>query len=241
MYMPFQIVIPSYKRARTLRDKTLAFLKEQGVYSYKITIFVADEEEKRVYEEVLDPETYGAIVVGVPGLANQRNFISQYYPENEWLCQMDDDVKGIKCLGDTFDTLVWKLYVRMTVDDIGLAGVLPNDDGRRMKNDATTHLTHIIGSFFVCRNRKDFVLYHDEKEDMVRSIWYFKKDGKVLRVQNAGVMTTYNKGSGGLICPERPLKMEEGMKYILETYPEYCRAVQKKKGRDIVLNWRATS
>lgn len=241
MYIPFQIAIPSYKRARTLRDKTLRFLAEEEVPPEIITVFVANEQEKEEYERILDSGTYGKIVVGMPGLANQRRIISFYYPEGEMLCQIDDDVKGLKILEDTFENLMWRVYVGMLSEDCGLAGFLPNDDGRRLKKDKTIHLTHILGSFFCCRNHRDFVLEIEQKEDMVRSIWYFKKYGKVLRFQDAGVITSYDKGEeGGLSCPNRREKIDADIEYMLKNFPSYCRKVEKKKGSDLVLNWRAT-
>lgn len=234
------IAIPSYRRAATLRSKTLRFLKDSLYPTHLITVFVADESEKAEYLRVIDESLYGDIVVGVKGLANQRNFISEFYPQNQIICQMDDDVKGIKSeLG--FLQLIEYGVERMKEEHAGLFGVLPNDDGRRFQNKITRHLTHILGSFFICVNDRAFTITHDEKEDYLRSIWYFKRDGKVLRYKNAGVATTYNVGSGGLIGEGRVLKMKAGADWLVREYPGFCSVIVKKGMPDIRLNWRATA
>ena len=73
--MDYTIVIPSYKRAELCRDKTLAVLHRYKIPKEQIVVVVANKEEKETYEEILDPKTYKEILVGVPGLANVRNWI----------------------------------------------------------------------------------------------------------------------------------------------------------------------
>ena len=46
--MDYKIAIPSYKRAVTIQNKTLKLLNEHNIDKNKITIFVADEEEKKI-------------------------------------------------------------------------------------------------------------------------------------------------------------------------------------------------
>lgn len=232
------IAIPSYRRAATLRSKTLRFLKDSLYPTHLITVFVADEQEKAEYLRVIDESLYGDIVVGVKGLAAQRNFISEFYPEGEIICQFDDDVKGIKSeLG--FLELIELAVKTLESENAGLWGIMPNDDGRRFRNATTTHLTHILGSFFVLRNCRSIVIEHDEKEDYLRSILYFKKDGKVLRYKKAGVSTTYNEGSGGLIAEGRQERMLQDAQKLAEKHPNYCSVIVKKGLPDVKLNWRA--
>ena len=46
-----EFAIPSYQRPETLRDKTLALLKKYKMPSRCITVFVADGDQKKIYEE----------------------------------------------------------------------------------------------------------------------------------------------------------------------------------------------
>ena len=77
--MDFVIAIPSYQRPKKLRDQTLAFLTKEEFLPDQIWIFVASQEEKNSYQEVLTPGTFREIIVGVHGLSQQRNFITKFF------------------------------------------------------------------------------------------------------------------------------------------------------------------
>jgi len=236
--MLFSVAIPTYKRSHLIGSKTLKLLKEHLYPRSLITLFVADEKEKSDYLKNVNPELYGQIVVGVRGLMNQRNFITSFYSEGELVLQMDDDVDCLK--SDKPFTEILRMAYSYLKDSGGLFGVLPNDDGRRFKNDTTVHLTHILGSFFIASNHKDLLITTDEKEDMERSILYFKKFGKVYRYRGAGVKTAYALArSGGMNTEDRAEAMERGAKYLESAYPDYCTAYVKKGKWDIRMNWRA--
>ena len=90
----YVIAIPSYKRAETLRDKSLEILRVYNIDPKRIHIFVANKDEERIYTDTLDPKTYNKIIVGVAKIGPQRNFISDYYPVGKPVVEMDDDIKG---------------------------------------------------------------------------------------------------------------------------------------------------
>jgi hypothetical protein len=146
------IAIPSYQRANILVSHTLGFLMREKYPPEKITIFVADQVEWAEYDRVLPRGSYSQLVVGVPGLLNQRRLINEFYPEGQVLLQMDDDLKGIKSLrsDQNFLSLVSYGVSLLTTKRLGLFGILPNDDGRKLKEEMTKHLAHILGSFFIC-------------------------------------------------------------------------------------------
>jgi hypothetical protein len=204
----------------------------------KITIFVANEEEAMDYYKAVPRAMYGRLVVGVIGLMAQRNFITNYYPEDAIIIQMDDDVKKIDS-PVPFLTLIETAVERLNTRKGGLWGVLPNDDKRRYKDSTTTHLTHILGSFFVYRNHRDILITVTEKEDYERSILYFKRYGEVYRYRGAGVSTTYNQGTGGLQREGRAAEMEAHILLLTQRHPGFV--VRKDKQLpDVALNWRAT-
>jgi len=234
-----RIAIPSYGRAHSIAKKTLKFLKQQEYPRELINVFVADSKEYLDYDNELDEDLYGEIIIGVKGLKEQRGFISDFYHEDEIIVQMDDDVMGVK------SDVGFKTLVEMGVNALygrtaGLWGIMPNDDRRRFKDKTTSHLAHILGSFFVIRNTKMpwAKLTITEKEDMERSILYFNHYGKVLRYCNAGVITTYRKGTGGLNTEGRLDRMKSDLEWLRETYPQNCTTVNKKGIQDIVLKWR---
>ena len=236
------ICIPSYQRPDLITVLTLHYLHMQNYPSSRIFIFVASEAEGAQYALQVPRHLYTQIIVGVLGLKEQRNFISNYFPENQILIHLDDDVRRIKMLDQqmTFLDLVRQGLAELDAG-CGLFGVLPNSDLRRMQNRTTRHLTHILGSFFMCRNHKALVINTTEKEDFERSILYFKRYGAVSRFQGAGVDTAYTKNAGGLQTdPNRRASMMSGISYLMLNYKEFCKTVIKKDNKlDIMLLWRA--
>ena len=73
------IAIPSYKRSDIIQTHTLAVLNKHNINPSHITIFVANQEESDIYTKAIPSSLYNTIVIGVLGLKNQRNFISDYY------------------------------------------------------------------------------------------------------------------------------------------------------------------
>jgi len=232
------VAIPTYGRANLIAKRTLKFLHDVGYPKDKITLFVVAAEEEK-YRQI-DPNLYGSVIVGELGLKEQRNFISKYYPEGSFLICMDDDVKRIDIEGD-FKDYVLKALERMVKEGAGLYGVLPKDDGRCYKDSYTTHLSHILGSFFICINHHDIVITHTDKEDYERSILYFIKYGKVIRDRSGGVSTTYGKGTGGLQTEGREERMKLDTENLVLKYPEFCKSIVKRGMADIALNWRVKS
>ena len=236
-----RIVIPSYQRPHLIQSTTLRYLWDQAYPRDKILIFVASEEEKRTYEAAIFPQLYGQIIVGRLGLMEQRNFISDYLDEDEIYVSMDDDVDGIKLMGMwTLWDLIYEAHDVFETGQAGLMGVLPNDDARRFKENATTHLAHILGAFFIARNHRDIRITRTPKEDYERSILYFLRYGSVYRSRRGGVQTKYLGGNGGIPSIGRREREKEGVHYLTETYPTLCRRKDKGDHPDLELNWRAT-
>jgi hypothetical protein len=234
-----RVIIPSYKRSSLISELTLAFLYAENYPVSRIFIFVASEAEREEYAKNVKRHLYSQIIVGVLGLHQQRNFITDYFPEGEILIQLDDDLQGIKFLNKDLRFLDLVLKGCAYLEEGGLFGIMPKDDGRCLVEKTTTHLTHIIGSFFMIKNHKDLVIHTTEKEDFERSVLYFNRYGGVARYKGAGVVTKYAITAGGLQEEGRAARMLGGVQYMLETYPGFCKRVLKRKGEDIILNWRA--
>jgi hypothetical protein len=237
--IPF-VAIPTLGRSDTITHKTLKYLKRSGYPAEKIHLFVADEKEFDVYTKAVPQELYGEIIVGCLGLKEQKNFITSFYPEDEIIIQMDDDVKSISG-PHSFMELVNMGVDALSVRTSGLWGVMPNNDTRRFKSNTTRHLSFIIGCFFIMRNHKSIKVTYSEKDDVERSILYFKRYGQVLRYQGSGVDTGYGKGEGGLQTPGRAERRDAEVVRFQTEFPGYVSVVDKKGIADVVLNWRATS
>ena len=88
------IAIPSYKRHDIIMEKSLSTLKHYKVPPSRMTIFVANKEEKKLYEEAIPTGTVKDIMIGVVSLDKVRNFILDYYPKGKHIVVMDDDIRG---------------------------------------------------------------------------------------------------------------------------------------------------
>ena len=231
------IAIPSYHRAHLLHAKTLRYLRRELYPAHLITIFVADEEEAEAYRRATPELLYGQIVVGVKGLAEQRNFISNYYPEGELICQFDDDVSKLVG-GKTLAEVLEKGVQWMEEHDADLFSVMPNSDKRRLKDDYTLHLTHCIGAFFVIRNDRSLKMEHSDLEDYERTIKCFLKKGKVIRYRGAGVDTQYMNTTGVLQEGDRIARLRVAAERLGQAYPKACAPIVKNGRPDIKLNWR---
>jgi len=95
MLKKYLIGIPSYKRPKILKKKTLRVLMEQNINPQKIFIFVSDKEQEELYKEELETNTYNKIIVGEPGIKNIRNFMANYFKEKQRIFYIDDDISHI--------------------------------------------------------------------------------------------------------------------------------------------------
>ena len=231
-----RLCIPSYKRSETIKNKTLKFLKDSKYPSELIYIFVASEEELLLYQNSCPGYN---IIVGVPVLVNQRNFICDWLCEGEIYISMDDDITNIKTLGKSLLDIVRDGVSAIESNKTGLFGILPKDDGRCLKEVTTTHLSFIIGCFFIARNHWGTRIESSNKHDYELSCLYFLKYGTVYRYNGAGVQTAYQKNSGGLQEANREIRQQIDVDYLLNKYPTLCSTRMKNGTRDIQLRWTA--
>jgi hypothetical protein len=92
----YVFAIPSYKREKTLKLRTLATLKSYSIPSSIIYIFVANNTERKNYCNSLDKEYHKNIIVGKLGIKNIRMFMSNYFKEGQKICYIDDDIYSIE-------------------------------------------------------------------------------------------------------------------------------------------------
>ena len=89
----YVVAIPTYNRQDVLENKTLKTLIDGGVSKNKIYLFVANQEQYRLYEESIPKNMYKEIIIGKKGIANQRNFIANYFEEGQYVVSMDTGVE----------------------------------------------------------------------------------------------------------------------------------------------------
>lgn len=245
--MLWKVVVPSYNRVEGFRTKTLATLQKYNIPPDRIYLFVANEEQKTLYEAGLEPGSVGHIVVGEKGLPQVRNFIFEFFPKGTPLVSFDDDVRGFvrldekgKGLREVKPAELPKLF-DLAFDhctNVGARfwGDYPVPNAFFMSNTISYDLKFVMGSFWGCFNPgKDvrITIGHGEKEDYMRTIQFWEQDKAVVRLNFLSHKTaTYNE-AGGLQTDGANVRLErekETVKTMLAKWPQYVRANPRRKG-----------
>jgi hypothetical protein len=250
----YVVAIPSYKRAETLKEKTLSILAKYKIDPKKIHVFVANKEEEEIYKKTLVPGTYSKIIVGVKGNVPIRNFIFDYYPVGKPVVSMDDDIKGFiefdekvkrheKPLGN-LEAIIQRGFQECKKAGCRLWGVYPVANGFFMKNKVSTDLKYIIAcfeGFFNPGTKGPKGIKLDKrgsKDDYQSSIMFYKLDGAVIRMNFVAPKTAYYTEPGGLqeFTGKGDIRSPEGIlasaKWIVSKYPEFATLnLTKKSGK----------
>lgn len=248
--MDYFVAIPSYKRPDICQNKTLTTLHKYGIPKDKINVFIVDEDLEN-YQKSLNPKYYNKLVIGKKGLVEQREFITEFYNENDYIISFDDDIQDIyftQFIPSNLETLPYASHLQefftfayqiLKQQNAYLWGVYPICDPRCIKknNLYSTHLTYIIGACFGFINRRHndlklTVTREGSKEDVERSILYYLKDGKVVRFNSVAIKTKYfGTDGGGLgILNNRIEPMKKATIELNKKYPELTKIKVRANG-----------
>jgi hypothetical protein len=226
----FQVAIPSYQRPEKLRDTTLKYLASEEIPAEIITVFVASEEEKKKYLEYLVPGTFGALVVGVPTISAQRQFIRDYYQEGQAILSIDDDIKKLKMMNPRpLKEVVEQLFTLAREELCTFWGIYPVNNLFFCKERVIKGRTYIIGCFYGFWNKKD-CSYPQVCgfEDKWMSIKRVALDGAVLRYEGVCPDTTYYaKGGISELRRQTDHELTQARKVVAE-FPDECSLKLKK-------------
>jgi len=225
------IAIPSYRRADTLKDKTLRVLREYDIPVERIHVFVASQEEETVYRETLEAGTYGHLHVATPGMAAVRNFITEYFPVGQFIFNLDDDIRGFIQYDKTAprsERRVSMLYQMITygfrqASGIGarLWGIYPVPNGFFMDEGTQTGLQYIMGGAWGIENPGPVLkVTMDDKEDYMRSVIMYLLDGTVLRYRNFACQTVGYSGKGGMQVTRSKKTIHDAAVELTKMFPE---------------------
>lgn len=236
----YVIAIPTYNRVKELVTKSLKTLIDGKVSSSKIHIFVANKEQEKLYKEEVPKTMYHKIVVGKLGIANQRKYISEYFPESQYIVSMDDDVEAVEMMTSPtklvrihdVDKFFKEAYQKLKEENLYIWGVYPVHNPFFMKKTTTTGLKFIIGVLYGYINRHNKKLHpsvHAEtKEDFEQSILYYKMDGGVLRYNYIVPKTKFNAPGG--LGQDRFDRNKSAADYLKKTYPDIITIFHRKNG-----------
>ena len=205
----YVIACRSYKRANVFPHKTYRMLAHNGLTD-RLYIFVANQEEKDLYEQSLKGLPYKKIIVGEKGGANATRAICRYFPVGQRILFVDDDLSRFFTFSEdgtfTKDAKNLNKYVEdgfETIDKYNLGAFtfsfLSNKFYLKGKPFKEFRPFMLAGNFFGARNDPPMIttkLSHND--DAVRSVRYFEHYGGVLVYWWGGFETHYGQEEGGL-------------------------------------------
>ena len=229
--MDYKIAIPSYKRPETIKNKTLKLLNSYNIEKNNITIFVADEKEEKIYTESLGTEY--KIVVGVPTIGKQRNFIEKYYKEGTKLMMFDDDIDAVMRkkitklveVDDLEKEVIYKGFECCEKTKAKTFGIYAAGNPYFMKHRIYTKLCYIIASMFGVVVEHDPFLKRvtNHGEDYEYSIRQYIKNKMLIRLDYITVKSNYYKEAGGLQTIRTPEYVYNSIYQIQSMFPQYCK------------------
>jgi len=236
----FVVAIPSYDRPKELNKKTLSMLKDNNISKNIITIFVANSEQKKIYEEEIGTDY--KIVVGVKGISNIRNFMTKYYPSGKKILYIDDDINrivqgqsdGMKLTTVTnLKTLAQKGFKLCKENGFQLFGLHPSNNARSLKssNSITKKLNYIPGGLYGVINDKSLLSTINYAEDFEKSIKYYIKYGGVIRFNNYSAYTTLYTPGGNQSTGRTVSTEDSDKKALARKYPQYAETYTRPNGR----------
>ena len=264
--MNYKIAIPSYKRHTTLKKKTMKVLEYYKISPSIIHIFVANKEEEALYRNELDEGSYGKIIVGKKGIKEIRNFMANYFKENEKIVYLDDDLSKIWECVTTIDgvpknkkdnkLIQLKSFNQFVKNAFKLSektgyknwGVYPTDNPFFMKptHKNNSHISYdlkfLIGFFTgVINCKKAEVRTISDKEDYERTIKYYLNDGGVIRFNNISCNTKCYKEPGGIQANRKKENSRINANKLIKKYPNLVSINESRKSGFVEIRLRDKS
>jgi len=229
-----KIAIASFSRTEQLIKKTWNVLRDVNCEKY---VFVV-EEELDIYQKALEGQDV-TIVVGVNGLSNQRNFITDYFDDGEVIISIDDDIEEVFIKsGKSLQTILEEAVEYLKKSSCGLMGFPPTfNKFWNRGNGCKEGLYFIVGAFYLYKIDKNIRVTNSLGEDFERSVLYYLKDGAVVRNNDLIFKTKYWTNSGGMNAEGRKTDLiRKHYTKLYYTYPHLLQLRTKKIKKEEVVN-----
>jgi hypothetical protein len=206
----YKIAIPSYNRIDQLLNKTLTLLDKENIDFSIITVFVANQEQYKLYREALDNFKNGLgkkikVVKGIKGIVEINNFINRYYKPNDIVFYIHDDIdkfiyydKSVKdALEKCAEYLKKSTYGLMSFNPTGNEFYMRGDDESSKKFKEGFY--YAVGPMFMFKPNPKILRSKDTwaVEDYDYSIKSYKLYGKNIRYDRFSCKTKINNNKDG--------------------------------------------
>lgn len=249
----YKIVIPSFKRSDIIQTHTLKSLLMTD-FDAEIYVFVANDEEKAIYQKALGSYSNIKVVTGVRGIPNQRNFIQRYFPVGERLFFIDDDIKtivGLNKEGKRVTARKLHQFIEQAFDvadkmNLKMWGINSTNSNLEMKHKVSVGLIYLVGNFYGLINTHDVFVdegdkiktrlnYKAGKESHERALLMYRKYGGVLKFRSFGVVSEYWGVPGGHQVSRTVEGEHEAAQYLHKLFPDITELRTYKDIPDLVI------
>lgn len=231
--MDWEIAVPSYRRAQTLREKTASLLEKYKISPERVTIFVANEQEKTAYANELAQTPYRKIVVGEAGMGAIRRFIQKHYPEGTLVMNLDDDLsevlkkksdKELIPVESLVEDVIERGFYECQKNGAKMFGVYAAANPMFMRKQVSVGLYYCIGSCWgvVSRHSQGLSVTLDDKEDFERTLQHYQKDGCVVRLDDITVRSKYYTEAGGMQVTRTEERIKTSAENLVKRFPHLC-------------------
>jgi len=243
----YVVAIPSFGRPATVVAKTLTLLAERGVPSWRVTVWVHDDDQAELYRRHVDWRL-AQVDVSAPGLVASKNAYLSVYERGDvdavW--NVDDDIDDViealdertKAPVENLDELFKRIAT--TAGGVGarLAGVSAVPNPFYMRPAPSTSLKYVPAGFacWLLRPGDNDVFRlppgpYDYLEDFARVCQVWERTGLVYRENRYAIVTKYWAGEGGHNATRTPLGMALCARAIADRWPDLVTVRSKGNGR----------
>lgn len=233
------VCVKSYDKPEILKRCTLSTLERGGVPKERIIVFVANEEERKRYDSILEGKY--KIVVGVLGLAEIDNFITDYFPQGAPLVCMDDDDrkiefiekrKDVKSTKEMTDLVKFFDYAFTMCEKLGIHawGFSELTNKLFCSNGYFAYVSPrpLPGPAFGIFNQKDIKINFGPLDDCERTALILERDRKTLYFSRVIVHNTAEGKEGGVVSLREKKKEYD---YYTSEYQEMNESFLKRYGK----------
>ena len=218
---PWEVAVHSHHSASVCRDSALKVLRHYKVPATKITVFLAEGHKESDYKAILKSGSYHKLVSTT---GNLDVFLNDYFPAGTQVLHIQDDVKGfLEVGGNLLKSLLGIIktgFQECEKHGANLWGIYPHAVGSLLRPSVSTELKYISGCFWGCISLgSTFIkLAVPEKADYERSILYFKRDKKVIRLNFVAAFCSRREDN------------KTATRLLAKLYPDYTVLMTNKKG-----------
>ena len=173
----------------------------------------------------------------IKGIGFTHNEITKYFKENQFIVEIDDDLKELKDNLKrpilSFTKTIDDIINRMKQENINYSGIYQCNNAMFMsqQKEHTYDLRYMLGLLRIRCIKKDIILETNYSEDFESCILHYIRDGKILK-NNWICGITSNYMPGGCDGAGRNIETEKKDKeFLADKYPTYCSLFQRKNGR----------